>query len=59
MDGQLDIIGFLIIIDGFRKVAQPDQGALLALKQGSVEFWHTNFRQGHHELLHLVQRRVS
>ena len=46
-------------IDGFRKVAKPDQGGLTSIQDDSVEFWHTNFRRGHPELLPLVQRRVS
>ena len=45
-------------LDGFRKVAKPDQGALVKTKNDSVEFWHANFRRGHPDLLHLVQRRV-
>ena len=33
---------------------------LAAKGQGDedLEFWHTNFRRGHPELLHLVQRKV-
>ncbi|XP_019856235.1 PREDICTED: heat shock factor protein-like [Amphimedon queenslandica] len=42
---------------GFRKVAKPDQGALLKSSGDSVEFWHANFRRDHPELLNLVQRR--
>lgn len=45
--------------DGFRKVAKPDHGGLTSIREDSVEFWHTNFRKGHPELLPLVQRRVS
>ena len=46
--------------DGFRKVAKPDQGALLKVMSSSdsVEFWHTHFRRDHPEILSLVQRRV-
>ena len=47
-------------LDGFRKVAKPDQGSLAkCMENESVEFWHMNFRRGHPELLYLVQRRVS
>ncbi len=46
-------------IDGFRKVSHPEEGALIkAQVNETLEFWHTNFRRGHHELLHLVQRKV-
>ena len=48
-----------IFLDGFRKVAKPDQGALLKVYNDSVEFWHTHFRRDHSELLYLVQRRVG
>lgn len=46
--------------DGFRKVAKADQGALSKVQLNEpIEFWHPNFRKDHHELLYLVQRRVS
>ena len=47
-------------IDGFRKVSHPDEGALIKTQANETfEFWQTNFRRGHHELLHLVQRKVG
>ncbi len=47
------------LTDGFRKVANPDNGALIKPDViDTYEFWHTNFRRGHPELLHLVQRKV-
>lgn len=53
---------FLLILlkDGFRKVAKPEQGVLAGgvHDYDVVEFWHTNFRKNHPELLPLVQRRV-
>ena len=46
--------------DGFRKVSHPDQGVLSKVQESEpIEFWHPNFRQGHPELLYLVQRRVG
>ncbi len=48
-----------MIIDGFRKVAKPDHGGLTSIQDESVEFWHTNFRRDHPELLPLVQKRAS
>ena len=53
------VINGYLLLDGFRKVAKPDQGALLKSSGDSVEFWHANFRRDHPELLNLVQRRVS
>ncbi len=53
------IVVLYLISDGFRKVAKPDHGGLTSITDDSVEFWHTNFRKGHPELLSLVQRRVS
>ena len=45
--------------DGFRKVSHPEQGVLSKVQVSEPnEFWHPNFRRGHFELLHLVQRRV-
>ena len=45
--------------DGFRKVSHPEQGVLSKVQVSEpIEFWHPNFRRGHFELLHLVQRRV-
>ena len=45
--------------DGFRKVSHPEQGVLSKVQVSEPnEFWHPNFRRGHSELLHLVQRRV-
>lgn len=45
--------------DGFRKVNHPEQGTLAKTHSDEpLEFWHTNFRRGHPELLHLVQRKV-
>ena len=47
-------------IDGFRKVAKPEQHTLVkSVSTENLEFWHTNFRRGHPELLHLVQRKVK
>ena len=50
----------ILFKDGFRKVAKPEQGVLAGGRHDydSVEFWHTNFRRDHPELLPLVQRRV-
>ena len=46
-------------VDGFRKVAKPEQHTLIkTVNAENLEFWHTNFRRGHPELLHLVQRKV-
>ncbi|XP_064398216.1 heat shock factor protein-like isoform X2 [Halichondria panicea] len=45
---------------GFRKVSHPDEGALIKTQANETfEFWQTNFRRGHHELLHLVQRKPN
>ncbi len=56
----LDIIPPHTPIDGFRKVSHPDEGALIKTQANETfEFWQTNFRRGHHELLHLVQRKVG
>ena len=46
--------------DGFRKVSKPEQHTLVKdVNSENLEFWHTNFRRGHPELLHLVQRKVT
>ncbi|CAI7989860.1 Heat shock factor protein 1 [Geodia barretti] len=43
---------------GFRKVSHPEQNVLSKVQVSEpVEFYHPNFRRGHRELLHLVQRR--
>jgi hypothetical protein len=43
---------------GFRKVSHPEQNVLSKVQVSEpVEFWHPNFKRGHPELLHLVQRR--
>ena len=48
-----------VCVDGFRKVAKPEQHTLVkSVTAENLEFWHTNFRRGHPELLHLVQRKV-
>nr|WEL12805.1 heat shock factor 1 [Halisarca dujardinii] len=45
---------------GFRKVSKIDRGSIMTA--GSVEpleFFHTNFRRGHSELIHLIQRKTT
>ena len=51
---------YIYISDGFRKVSHPEQNVLSKVQVSEpVEFCHPNFKRGHPELLHLVQRRVS
>ena len=46
--------------DGFRKMTRLLQGTLSkAFQVEPIEFWHANFRRGHPELLHLLQRKVG
>ena len=41
-------------------MAKVDRGSLAtAGSVDPIEFYHANFRRGHPELLHLMQRRVS
>jgi hypothetical protein len=41
-------------------MAKVDRGSLAtAGTVDPIEFYHANFRRGHPELLHLMQRRVS
>ncbi|XP_065913236.1 heat shock factor protein 4-like isoform X2 [Dysidea avara] len=43
---------------GFRKMTRLLQGTLSkAFQVEPIEFWHANFRRGHPELLHLLQRK--
>jgi heat shock transcription factor 1 len=45
---------------GFRKMAKVDRGSLAtAGTVDPIEFYHANFRRGHPELLHLMQRRTN
>lgn len=45
---------------GFRKMTRLLQGTLSkAFQVEPIEFWHANFRRGHPELLHLVQRKST
>ena len=51
---------YINVIDGFRKMTRLLQGTLSkAFQVEPIEFWHANFRRGHPELLHLVQRKVG
>jgi len=50
----------LCFVDGFRKMTRLLQGTLSkAFQVEPIEFWHANFRRGHPELLHLLQRKVG
>ena len=40
-------------------MTNPEKASLAKAQTNEpVEFWHTNFRKGHPELINLVQRRV-
>lgn len=53
------LYNLLSCADGFRKVTNPEKASLAKAQSNEpVEFWHTNFRRGHPELISLVQRRV-
>ena len=40
-------------------MTNPEKASLAKAQSNEpVEFWHTNFRRGHPELISLVQRRV-
>ena len=55
----LGTYNLLSCADGFRKVTNPEKASLAKAQSNEpVEFWHTNFRRGHPELISLVQRRV-
>ena len=49
---------YCMYVDGFRKMTKVDRGSLATANSVEpIEFYHANFRQGHPELLHMMQRK--